>query len=101
MPSAEAAEQIYKITREAMLNAARHANAQQIRVHVGRTKGEYFVTVEDDGTGFDASRPAPGGHFGLQVMQARAKHIGGRVELWSEVGRGTRVTLIWPVETGM
>ena len=65
---------------------------------VGRSNGNYFVTIEDDGKGLDISQPAPGGHFGLQIMQARAKHIGGRVELQSELGRGTRVTLIWPEE---
>ncbi|HQU37672.1 MAG TPA: ATP-binding protein, partial [Anaerolineales bacterium] len=94
-PSPQIAEQVYNITREALVNAARHANAKQVRVQVGRHDENYFVTIEDDGKGFDASQPAPGGHFGLQIMQARAKHIGGRIKLQSEVGRGTRVTLTW------
>ena len=68
-------------------------------MEVGQNDGSYFVIIDDDGKGFDASQPVPGGHFGLQIMQARAKHIGGRVELQSEIGRGTRVTLIWPEET--
>lgn len=94
-PSPQTAEQIYNITREAFVNAARHANAKQINVHVGRNDENYFVTIADDGKGFDTSQPAPSGHFGLQIMQARAKHIGGRIEFQSEVGRGTRVTLTW------
>ena len=96
--SPQIAEQVYNITREALINAARHAHAKQISVHVGRSDENYFVTVEDDGNGFDTSQPAPSGHFGLQIMQARAKHIGGTVELQSTPGSGTRVALMWSVE---
>jgi two-component system, NarL family, nitrate/nitrite sensor histidine kinase NarX len=98
--SPQAAEQVYNITREALVNAARHANAKQVSVQVGRNNGDYFVTIEDDGQGFDTSQPAPGGHFGLRIMQARAKHIGGRVEIQSMPGRGTRVTLVWTLDAG-
>jgi signal transduction histidine kinase len=98
--SPQAAEQVYNITREALVNAARHANAKQLSVQVGRNNGDYFVIIEDDGQGFDTSQPAPGGHFGLRIMQARAKHIGGRVEIQSMTGRGTRVTLVWTLDAG-
>ncbi len=96
--SPQIAEQVYNIAREALVNAARHANAKQISVQMGRNDGNYFVMIEDDGKGFDTSQPAPGGHFGLQIMQARTKQIGGRFELQSEFGRGTRVTLVWSDE---
>lgn len=96
--SPQTAEQVYNITREALTNAARHASAKKLSVQVGRSDGNYFVNVEDDGNGFDTSQPAPSGHFGLQIMQARAKHIGGTVELQSTPGSGTRVTLMWSVE---
>lgn len=97
--SPQTAEQVYNITREALVNAARHANAKMVSVRVGQREGTYFVSIEDDGVGFDISQPAPGGHFGLQIMQARAKHIGGRIELQSTPGCGTRLTLIWSMET--
>lgn len=97
-PSPQVAEQIYNITREALVNAAQHANAKQISVQAGQRDEFYFVTIEDDGKGFDTSQPAPGGHFGLQIMQARAKHIGGRVKFQSELGQGARVTLTWSSE---
>lgn len=96
--SPQTAEQVYNITREALANAARHANAKQVSVQVGRSNENYFVTVEDDGNGFDITQPAPGGHFGLQIMQARAKHIGGEIEVQSMLGSGTRITLTWGVE---
>lgn len=92
----QAAEQVLNVTREALKNAARHARANQITVRVGRMNGQHFVSVEDDGKGFDASQSEPNGHFGLKIMQARAAHIGGQVEIESKPGRGTRVTLTWP-----
>jgi len=93
--SPQTAEQVYTITREALTNAARHARAKKLSVQVGQSDGNNFVTIEDDGQGFDTSQPAPSGHFGLQIMQARAKHIDGRIEIQSELGRGTRITLVW------
>jgi two-component system nitrate/nitrite sensor histidine kinase NarX len=91
----QTAEQIDNVVREALINAARHANAKRVSVHVGMDGEDYFVIVEDDGKGFDASQPEPSGHFGLRVMQARAAHIGGRLEVESEQGRGTRIRLRW------
>jgi signal transduction histidine kinase len=96
--SPQTAEHVYNITREALVNAARHANAKQVSLHMGRDGENYFVTVEDDGKGFDTSQLAPGGHFGLQIMQARANHIGGEISLKSKSGSGTRVTLTWQME---
>jgi signal transduction histidine kinase len=96
--SPQTVEQVYNITREALVNVARHADAKQVSMQVGQNGGTYFVTIEDDGKGFDTSQPAPGGHFGLQIMQARAKHIGGEVSLQSTPGGGTRVILTWQME---
>ena len=90
--SPQTAEQVYNITREALVNAARHANAKSVSVQVGQSDGNYFVTVEDDGKGFDTTQPAPGGHFGLQIMQARAKHIGGEIELPVHVREAERAS---------
>lgn len=93
--SPQTAEQVYTITREALTNAARHASAKKLSVQVEQQDGNYFVMIEDDGQGFDTSQPASGGHFGLQIMQARAKHIGGEISIQSTPGSGTRITLMW------
>ncbi|MEB2333244.1 MAG: GAF domain-containing protein [Anaerolineaceae bacterium] len=97
-PAPQIAEQVHHIAREALVNAARHANATRIVMQAGRGYSGYFVAIEDDGRGFEATQPAPSGHFGLQIMQARAKHIGGNVEIESAPGRGTRVVLTWRAE---
>ena len=89
-------EQALSVTREALKNAARHAEANHVTVKLGRAKGQYFVVVEDDGRGFDSSQPEPSGHFGLQIMRTRAAHIGGELVVESAPGTGARVTLTFP-----
>lgn len=96
--SRQTAEQVLKVAREALKNVARHAQAERVTVRVGESDDHYFVAIEDDGKGFDASQPKPNGHFGLKIMQARAAHIGGQVEIESKPGRGTRLTLTWQIE---
>ncbi|MCK6566346.1 MAG: hypothetical protein DCC59_17700 [Chloroflexi bacterium] len=96
--SREMAEQALNVALEALNNVARHAGAHRVTVQVGRMNGCHFIAVEDDGRGFDVSLPEPNGHFGLKVMQARAAHIGGKVEIKSACGRGTKVTLTWKAE---
>jgi signal transduction histidine kinase len=54
------------------------------------------VTVEDDGVGWDHAPVRNGFHFGLQTMRERAEGLGGRLEIDSAVGRGTRVVATLP-----
>ena len=98
--SGEVAEQVLHITREALHNAARHAAAQAVVVRLERVNGHYALAVEDDGRGFDPSAPEPAGHFGLKIMQARAAHIGGSLQVESAFGQGTQVRLVWPAAGG-
>lgn len=90
------AEQALNVTREALNNVARHAEAKHVTVKLGRSNDHYFVVVEDDGRGFDSSQPEPSGHFGLQIMRTRAAHIGGELVVKSAPGAGTRVMLAFP-----
>jgi nitrate/nitrite-specific signal transduction histidine kinase len=92
----QVAEQVVNVAREALNNVVRHAQAREVKVKMGKMDSQYFMAVEDDGQGFDSSQAEPQGHFGLQIMQARATHIGGRVQIESTQGCGTRVTLVWP-----
>lgn len=93
-------EQVLNIMREALKNVARHAQAKHVTARLGQENGHYFISIEDDGRGFDSTQPEPNGHFGLKIMQARAEHIGGQVKVESTHGRGTRITLTWAIEAG-
>lgn len=93
--SEQTAEQVYKIAREALINITRHANAHTVRMHIKKQSDEYTLMIEDDGKGFDVSQSKPAGHFGLQVMEARAKQINGSLTIHSQKGHGSQITLKW------
>jgi signal transduction histidine kinase len=90
-PQAELAT--YRIVQEALSNVVRHAHATRATVRITHGRGRLVVTVEDDGRGFDPGNAlsTDGGGLGLFGMKERAGYIGGRVEVASEPGRGTRV----------
>lgn len=80
-------------TRETLANVAKHAGTSDVVVRVMIADGGMRVTVRDHGAGFDTAAVRPG--FGLrQSVIARMNEVGGSAEVWSERGRGTRIT-IW------
>ncbi|KAA3643853.1 MAG: HAMP domain-containing protein [Chloroflexi bacterium] len=90
-------EQILRVVGEAMLNAHQHSNGSSIDICLAEHNGDYVVTVEDNGNGFDPTITPDDGrqHFGLQIMQARAKRLGGELNVHSTPGEGTQVVLKW------
>jgi signal transduction histidine kinase len=92
---------IYKIGREALLNAERHANARRIdialRVEHGPDGRQLLCSVTDDGCGYDADAERARGHYGLVMMEEQAVAIGGVLEVESRKGHGTRVSITVPV----
>ncbi len=91
-------EEVVRVVGEALQNARRHAEAGRIVVRLERRDGEASVVVEDDGRGFDPAAPLEGHrHFGLSIMRARAARLGGQLVVHSEPGRGTHVSLSWPL----
>jgi signal transduction histidine kinase len=94
---------IYRSVRELLMNVVKHARTSAVRVSSRRNDAHVFVHVEDDGVGFEVSQldslkgEEGGGRFGLFSIRERLRHLGGRLEIFSEPGHGTRVTLIVPV----
>ncbi|MDH4334259.1 MAG: GAF domain-containing sensor histidine kinase [Chloroflexota bacterium] len=95
LPSDIAAE-VSNVAREALSNAARHAAANLARVVIEETADGPRLVVADDGRGFDPATPLDATHNGLANMRARAARIGGRLEIESGPGRGTRIILSLP-----
>jgi nitrate/nitrite-specific signal transduction histidine kinase len=91
----ETIEQVSRVVGEALTNAARHARASRVLVSLCEQDAGYRVVVEDNGAGFIPSQVDTSGHFGLQIMQARAAHIHGELTVESAPGQGTSVTLEW------
>lgn len=81
---------LYRIAREALTNAARHAQARHIAVQLQFTPQQVHLIITDDGTGFDPVQLPPG-RYGLIGLNERAKLLGGTLTLESSPGQGTRV----------
>lgn len=94
---AETQLQVLHILQEALSNVRKHAGARRVSLAL-RRDAEYRFSVGDDGRGFDTAVAAAdsGSHIGLRIMQERAERIGGRIEVRSQPGAGTTVTLLLP-----
>lgn len=90
---------VYRIAQEALVNAASHANAQNLTVRLERFDSRLVLTVADDGRGFDLAAHKAGKRFGIQGMRERAEMVGGVLKLQTTPGQGTTVTLSVEVET--
>jgi signal transduction histidine kinase/ligand-binding sensor domain-containing protein len=91
-------DDIYRIAGEALRNAFRHAHATHVEVDIRYEEKQLQVRVRDDGRGIDPTllEGRKPGHFGLAGIRERAHLIGGRVEVWSQVGIGTELDLKVP-----
>jgi signal transduction histidine kinase len=93
---------LFQAVRELLVNVAKHAQARSAKVSITRDGTHIEVDVEDDGVGFDTGKLAPSvdenGRFGLFSIRARLDPLGGHIEVESEPGHGTRVTLMAPLK---
>jgi signal transduction histidine kinase len=84
--------EVFRIVQEGLANARKHAGARRADVRIEERDGERFVSVVDDGSGFDEAEIAAG--QGLKNMRARAASIGGGFRLSSAPGRGTALEVV-------
>lgn len=89
------AVQLANIAREALSNSLRHAQPQRVEITLRPEPEAVVLEVRDDGAGFDPDAPDRTGG-GLGNMTARAREMNGTLDLESERGRGTRVTVRVP-----
>jgi len=91
-------DDVYRIAREALQNAFRHAQATEIEAEITYGARLLRLRIRDDGKGIDPKLLDAGrdGHWGLAGMRERAQQIGARLDIWSEVGAGTEVELRIP-----
>lgn len=100
-PTAEL--QLLRIIQETLTNTRKHAKASSVRVVFQSCCEQGTVVIEDDGCGFDLQEVPGAGenHHGLTIMQERAGEIGGRLEIQSAPGTGTKVTIWLPEGKGV
>ena len=94
--SGEITENLLRMVREAITNAARHGHASTVTVELAQDNEGIHLLVSDDGQGFDANgRPDPKA-FGLTFMEERCASIGGTLDVTSRPGIGTSVEVRLP-----
>ena len=86
----------YHVTREAVMNAVKHADASAVAVKLEAANDGARVTIRDDGKGFDPEQGSAEGHFGLKMMKERTLVAGGSFDIASAPGAGTTVTAEFP-----
>jgi len=92
---------IYRILQEAFTNIGKHAQAKNVSVVTQKYDGKVSFCIHDDGKGFDLARAGmrnlPERGLGLRIMDERARMLGGSLEISSQEGMGTRITLSVPI----
>jgi len=101
--SSEIRTVLFRITQEAITNAVKHANTEQVDINIINSNNEVHLSIKDYGDGFDISMihiQTPDGKpsWGLLGMQERASLIGGNCEIISNPGEGTCVEVNVPLE---
>jgi signal transduction histidine kinase len=89
-------DEIYRIAREVIRNAFRHAQARRVEAEILYNDDQLRLRVRDDGKGMDPQVLEEGrrpGHWGLPGVRERAQQIGATLDVWSEAGVGTEVQL--------
>lgn len=92
--SAATATQIKLILNEGILNAIKHGQATEVQLGFRQSDSQIVVTIEDHGSGFDATRIRP---RGLQNIRERAERLGGNICIETAPGQGTRISVQLPV----
>ena len=87
---------LYHVGREGVMNALKHAHAQDLWITVHEDGEDIALELRDNGAGFDTAAPGPEGHFGMAMMRERAKVGGGTFEVESAPGEGTTITVRFP-----
>lgn len=88
---------LYRIVQESLSNILRHSNASHVTIQIVFKPDGVRIALQDNGKGFvvpnSPSEFAPAGHFGLLGMFERAELIGGKLQVTSEPGEGTRMVV--------
>jgi PAS domain S-box-containing protein len=94
---AAAGRQLLRIIQEALTNVRKHAGADTVKITFAEKQGFVEVAIEDRGCGFDRKDMRSGEHFGLAIMEERAREAGGRLEIATKPGQGTKVVIEIPL----
>ena len=87
---------LYRILQESLNNAIRHGNPKKIEVQLVHTGNELFMTIEDNGTGFDVEEEMDSG-IGLRSIKTRVGAMSANLDITSYKARGTIISVVVPL----
>jgi signal transduction histidine kinase len=87
---------VLRVVQEALANAARHGEADEIQLSVAEVRGHVVVAISDQGRGFDPAHVGERHGLGLDLMRERVTELGGSVDVESAPARGTTVRVRIP-----
>ena len=88
-------DELYRIAREALSNAFKHAHARHIEAEIEYGERVFRLRIRDDGEGIPAEILEQGrpGHYGLPGIRERARQVGANLTIWSRARSGTEIDL--------
>jgi signal transduction histidine kinase len=89
---------VFRIVQEGLRNLKKHSGAAKAKVRLRGTRDKLLVSVSDEGAGFDLRQLGTKEGLGIRSMKERAYVLGGRFEIHSEPGKGTRIEATVPLE---
>lgn len=96
---------VYRTVQEALTNIGKHSQAKNVSITIHEEGDRVLFSIEDDGIGFDeegaVTRSPEEKGLGLATMKGRVQIVGGVLDLWTEQGKGTRITLSIPIQRGV
>jgi PAS domain S-box-containing protein len=90
----EVGTNLFRIAQEALTNCAKYSQAERISITASVDESGLTLTISDDGVGFDVKRARGPG---LTMMRQRAEFVGGRLQVESHPGEGTRIAVFVPL----
>ncbi|KAB3530053.1 sensor histidine kinase [Alkaliphilus serpentinus] len=90
-------DHLFRVLQEALSNALRHSKASLIKVKLFIRNNLLLLFIEDNGVGFSLSQDKKTS-YGVSTMQERVTEIGGRIEILSYPGKGTRIEIRVPID---
>ncbi|MDR3577300.1 MAG: GAF domain-containing sensor histidine kinase [Anaerolineaceae bacterium] len=88
----------YRIVQEALTNLAKHAQANKVKITLDLTADQLVLSVIDDGVGFTPFAKKEVDGFGLIGIRERVTAVGGTLQIFSQPGRGTQITVEIPLD---
>ncbi len=87
---------LFKTAREILFNVVKHARVREARLRIQRLRGGLWLTISDQGEGFDPRLLGKAGGFGLLSIRERIELLGGRMKIRSAKGRGSTFLIVVP-----